>query len=266
VVTLDDLPGWREDHLAEAVQAPSEAAARDWLRRRFVPVALPHLLYTGYFEITVAGARAPGGGFLTPVLRRPRDAGAYDRAAILGGALDGRGLELAWLRSPAELFFLQLQGSGRVALAEGGMLRLASAGSNGRPAVPTEVLFGSAADDLSIPGLRGWAARHPAQAAARIARDPSYVFFRPSNAGPVGSNGERLTPLRSLAVDPAVIALGSPVWIDGGGLRRLMFAQDTGAGIRGLHADIFFGAGPSAEDVGGHLHEVGRAWRLDSYE
>jgi len=274
----EDLPGWQEERVATALPAllsaclgrlppyvcTDEAAARAFLRTAFTPAAPQRVDFTGYFSISLPGARSPGPRFQTPVLRPSAESGRYDRAAILGGALAGRGLELAWLRNPADLFFLQLQGSGRITLEEGGVLDVTSAGSNGRAPIDTARLFATADvpnNDLSITALRAWVASHPGQGLRRLAIDPSYVFFREGRAR--GASGALLTPMRSLAVDPASFPLGRPVWIAAGRLQRLMVAQDTGAPIRGARrADIFFGAGPAAEVEGGQLDTTGYAWQL----
>jgi membrane-bound lytic murein transglycosylase A len=192
----------------------------------------------------------PSPAFPLPVLRRPANAQLYNRAEIFAGALAGRGLEMVWLRNAADLFFLQLQGSGRILLAEGGVLNVVSAGSNGRAPIATERLFGNAGlDNNDLSGMR------------RLMIDPSYVFF---SKGPArGALGAPLAPLRSVAVDPRYIPLGRLLWVKAGALRRIMVASDTGAPIHGAHrADIFFGAGAEAEDQGGRLYESGMAWQL----
>jgi membrane-bound lytic murein transglycosylase A len=262
MAAIDPTFGLRR--VAQGVPMNDEGAARLFLRRAFAPAPPQDMLYTGYFTITLPGALAPSPAFPVPVLRPPSDAQRFDRAAIMEGALAGRGLELAWLRSVADLFFLQLQGSGHIILAEGGRLDLISAGSNGRAPVATERLFGNAGlddNDLSIPAMRAWIAANPHAGLRRLMIDPSYVFFRKGPAR--GSLGAPLAPLRSVAVDPRYIPLGRLLWVKAGALRRIMVASDTGAPIRGAHrADIFFGAGAEAEAQGGRLYESGMAWQL----
>ncbi len=245
-------------------QALDEATARTWLCRAFRPAPGQKMLFTGYFTITLSGARVGSAEFPVPILRRPPDAAQFDRAAILAGALAGRGLEIAWLRHPADLYFLQLQGSGQITFETGEVLTVVSAGDNGRAPISLERLFrgaGIADGDLSIPNLQAWAAANPAATRARFAIDPSFVFFRTGTA--TGACGAPLIPMRSLAVDPGFVPLGRPVWVRAGGLRRMMIAGDTGAPIRGAHrADVYFGTGPAAEAEGGRLYESGIAWQL----
>lgn len=299
VLPVTALPGWSRERVADAippllnacprlssewraactearyVSAGDEVAARGFVQRNFRAVPLGQGLFTGYFELEVAGSRHQGGPYQVPVLRPPEDPRRYDRGRILGGALAGRGLEVVWLTSAADLYFLQLQGSGRVRLAEGGSLRLGYAVSNGHAPVATEALFrdaGIPGNDLSIPGLRAWIAARPGRE-ARLNADPSYVYMRetgsPPGQGHTGALGTPLVPLRSVAVDPSYVPLGSPVWLDtvdsysGRALQRLMLASDTGDQIRGqARTDIYYGWDHQAEAQGGHMYATGRAWVL----
>ena len=293
------LPGWQSDRVAAGMAAflrgcpkldqrfaqacadasrvrpGDDAAARDWLTRRFRPTRLGSDMATGYFELTVEGARERSAAFPIPVLAPPPHPDRYGAQDVANGALDGRGLELAWLRNRADLFFLMLQGSGRVHLDDGHTIRLGTAASNNRHQIPTERLFGDAGipgRDLSIAGIRAWVAAHPAEGEARLARDPSYVFFRetpgiPPALGPYGALGVPLTPLRSVAASPGV-PLGTPLWIsttlqDRRPFQALVVAQDTGDQIRGLaRLDLFFGAGPAAEAWGGRQYARSDVWLL----
>lgn len=281
-----------------ATLPPGDAAARAFLERRFRPVALGEGTLTGYFEPELRGSRTRSARFATPLHARPpelveadlgthipdlrgrRIAGVvregrlhpfHDRAAIAGGALAGRNLELVWVDDPADAFFLQVQGSGRVRLAEGGVLRLGYAGWNGFPYVAIGrflVENGTLPrEQVSMQSIRAWMERAgPADAAALMARNPSYIFFRaldiPPETGPVGTLGAPLTPMRSIAVDRTQLPLGLPVWLagrdplTGAPLRRLAFAQDTGGAIRGLaRADLFTGWGEEAADRAGRLRD-----------
>lgn len=295
-----ELPGWSTDRVADVIplfaascprlgaafrpacdeirRVPrgDEAAARAFLQWAFRPAYIGQAQYTGYFELDVAGALAPGGPYQWPLLRAPANPTLYDRAQILGGALAGRGLELVWFASAADLYFVQLQGSARVHLPDGTVMRVGGAAQNGRRSIPTAQLFGDAGianHDLSIPGIRAWSAAHPADTQARLARETSYFFFaeRPLRAeqGPVGALGVPLAPLRSVAVDAAHIPLGTPVWISTSvsatrqPLQRLMLSEDTGEPINGpAHVDLFFGGGPDAEAVGGRQNSTGGLWAL----
>jgi membrane-bound lytic murein transglycosylase A len=241
----------------------------------FRPTLLGRAMTTGYFEIDIVASRTRGGPYQWPLLRPPRDPQRYSRGEILGGALAGQGLEILWFASAADLYFVQLQGSARVRLTDGSLIRVGGAAQNGRPSVPVAQLFRNAisGSDLSIPGLRAWSAAHPAQAQAVVSRDAAYFFMQerhvPPDQGPPGALGVPLTPLRSVAVDRRYIPLGAPVWLDtrisatGERLRRLMLAQDSGEPISGpAHIDVFFGPGAPAEAVGGRQHADADVWVL----
>jgi membrane-bound lytic murein transglycosylase A len=285
---------------------PGDPAARAFLERHFRPVALGSGTLTGYFEPELRGAPTPSSIFATPLHARPpelveADLGAFvpelrgrrvagqvregrlvpyhDRAAIAAGALDGRGLELAWVDDPADAFFLQVQGSGRVRMIDGSVLRLGYAGTNGYPyfaigrtLVERGVLT---REQVSLQAIRAWMAGAGPEAAAELmARNPSYVFFAPRpelppDVGPVGTLGVPLTPGRSIAVDRQATPLGLPVWIagrdpiTGGPLRRLTVAQDTGGAIRGpARADLFTGWGPDAAERAGRMREEAQLFLL----
>ncbi len=278
-------------------------------------------LFTGYYEPELHGSRRRHGRFQTPLYREPRDlirvdlgefredlagrriAGRivgdrlepyHDRQAIAAGALHGRGLELVWVDDPVDAFFLQIQGSGRVVLDDGTVLRVGYAGQNGQPytAIGRELVERGEMEleDVSLRTIRLWLETHPQEAAEVMAKNASYVFFRrldvAGDRGPLGSLGVPLTAGRSLAVDPRFLPLGAPVWLDGsmpsippeeiaetppGGarpsgaapLRRLLVAQDTGGAIRGpVRGDVFWGSGARAEAVAGHMRNSGRLWLL----
>jgi len=279
-------------------------------------------LFTGYYEPELHGSRRRHGSYQTPLYRQPRDLiqvdlGAFrddlagrriagrivgdrlepyhDRQAISRGALAGRGLELVWVDDPVDAFFLQIQGSGRVVLEDGTVLRVGYAGQNGQPytAIGRELVDRGELEleDVSLRTIRLWLETHPQEAAEVMAKNASYVFFRrldglAANRGPLGSLGVPLTAGRSLAVDPRFLPLGAPVWLAGsmpsiprseiedkppGGarasgalpLQRLLVAQDTGGAIRGpIRGDVFWGSGPRAEAVAGHMRHPGRLWLL----
>ncbi|HZF76865.1 MAG TPA: MltA domain-containing protein [Acetobacteraceae bacterium] len=293
-------PAALSEACAEAAALPpgDDGAARLFLERRFRPHAMGEGLMTGYFEPELAGSPVPTPALRTPLLARPPelvevDLGLFDstltgrrvagqvrdgrlrpfadRAAIMGGALAGRGLELVWV-DPVDAFFLQIQGSGRIALPGQAPLRLGYAGQNGRPYVPVgRVLVERGIlprEAVSMQSIRGWMdAAGPDAAAELMARNPSYVFFAPREGlrpdqGPPGTLGAPLTPGRSLAVDRAHVPLGIPVWVttrdpvDGTPIRRLLMAQDTGGAIRGeARGDLFFGWGAEAAERAGRMRE-----------
>lgn len=250
--------------------------------------------FTGYFEPEYPGALGEDATHRVPVYRRPPDlltvhvpaggtvtgrasggvvAPYWTRAQIDGGALAGRGLEIVWLADPVDLFFLQLQGAGRVRLPSGQIVRLGYAGRNGATYVPLGRLLVAQGelppDGVSMQSIRAWLATHPAQARTMMEQNPNYVFFRSlddlrPDQGPPGALGMDLQPMRSVAIDRAFLPLAAPVWIDtvqpdGRALRRLTLAQDLGTDINGpARADIFFGWGPEAAREAGEMHAGGR--------
>ena len=230
-------------------------------------------LLTGYYEPELRGALAPGGAFRTPLRATPPPGTPLpDRAAIEAGALDGLALPLVWVDDPVDAFFLQIQGSGRVVLPDGRVLRLGYAGQNGHPyrAIGRSLIARGAIarEAMSMQAIRAWlAAAPPEEASALLRENPSYVFFRMLDGlapeeGPLGAQGVPLVPGRSLAVDPAHVAYGQPILLrsrdpeDGAPILRLVVAQDTGGAIRGAgRGDLFWGWGPVAAAKAGRMRE-----------
>jgi membrane-bound lytic murein transglycosylase A len=262
-------------------------------------------LLTGYFEPIVAGSRFPSPEFPVPFYRRPRDLVAvgykpgtrtfpnkgvqigrrdknntlvpyHDRGAIEAGALDGQKLEICWLRDSLDLLAIQLQGSGRVILEDGTPLRVNFDSHNGyrfgsieRVLIERNLM---SREEISAQRIRGWMSAHPEEATKVRAANRSYVFFRitglSNDEEPVGAQGVRLTPGRSIAVDP-VHVYGTPFFIEANlpiesGKRvssfgRLMIAQDTGSAIVGpARADLYWGAGDEAGRIAGRIRHPGR--------
>ena len=299
---------WRAVCRAAAALPPGkEAAARRFFENHFRAYAVfgpdgPDGLFTGYYEPEVDGARQPGRGYGVPLYRKPDDlisaslgrfrgqwqgdhiAGRlqgnalvpyHDRQAINAGALAGRGLELLWLKDPVEAFFLQVQGSGRVRLEDGTVVRVGYAGRNGHPykSIGRELISQGeiTKQAMSMAAIRAWIAANPGPGARLMEANPSYVFFRElTGDGPIGAEGVALTAGRSLAVDGKLIPYGVPVWVDttdplngGAPLRRLMVAQDTGGAITGaVRGDLFWGAGEQAAARAGAMSEGGRYFIL----
>ncbi len=262
---------------ARAAKPGSDSAAGYVLESYFRAEYLGATHVTGYFELTLAGSRTPDARFRFPVLRPPADPRLYSRNEIMSGILSTQGLELVWLQSEADLYFLQLQGSGRVILPDNTMIRVGTAANNGHPRTPPSSLFGGApipGHDLSIPGIRAWAAAHPDDAHTRMERDQAYVFFRttpdiPPQYGPYGSFGLPLLPLRSVAISPSTAPLGTFLWLqatntsDNTRLPHLVLAHDTGELISGqAQLDMFYGWGAQAEQDGGHENSQGALWAL----
>jgi membrane-bound lytic murein transglycosylase A len=264
-VTAGDVPGWERI----AAMAAGATDARAYFEALFRPVLIEDgaaPVFTGYYEPELAGSRVRTGAFVHPVHALPDDPHAHDRAAIVAGALEGRGLEIAWLEDAAEAFFLQVQGSGRIVCPDA-VIRVNWAGGNGRSyrSIGKELIARGVFDAGSVTaeGIKDWIRAHPAEGAALMDLNPSWVFFRVIDLdpalGPIGCMGRPVSAMRSVAVDPSVVTLGAPVWIEAGGLRRLMVAQDKGGAIKGAQrADVFFGTGAEAGRRAGEFHHPGR--------
>jgi len=307
VVTAGTVADWREPCAALAGLSDRSADLRTLLEARFQPYRLADAtddtsLFTGYYEAELRGSPRREGPYQTPIYTRPADLITVDlgqfrpelkgqriagkvrdgrlepfasRAEIDAGALAGRNLEILWVDDPVDSFFLHIQGSGRVRMADGGTVRLGYDSQNGHPyvAIGRELVRRGemTLEQVSMPSLRAWLAVHPDQAAAVMAANPSYVFFRRiEGEGPIGAQNVPLTAGRSLAVDRRYVPLGVPVWLDtldpldaGRPLRRLFIAQDTGGAIKGIvRGDIFFGFGAAAAEQAGYMRRQGRYYLL----
>lgn len=307
------LPAWRASCGAFGVKAPSggpagpedwaEACAampaggdsadtfRSYVESHFAPFLLSDRaggagLFTGYYEPELVGSLRPSAEFPIPLYGRPEDIKVVDgraqpyftRAEIDGGALAKRGLELLWLADPVDAFFLQVQGSGRIRLTDGRIVRVGYAGDNGHPYTAIGRILVERGemtkDTASLQTIRDWLRNHPADAGPLMHRNARFIFFREvAGDGPIGSQNVVLTPGRSLAVDPAHIPLGALLWLDtsypagtpeaGQPLRRLMVAQDTGSAIKGVvRGDLFWGSGEAAARYAGPMKQPGRLFLL----
>jgi membrane-bound lytic murein transglycosylase A len=296
---------WRAPCAEAGHVAPSDdTAARRFFTRWFRPWLATDNgaadgLFTGYYEPLLEGARRKGGAYETPLLRRPADlvmvqlglfrpewrgeriAGRVvggsllpypTRAEIERGALDTDRLVLFWVADPIDAFFLEIQGSGKVRLRDGGMVSLGYDGQNGRPYVSIGKLLIERGqltkDQVSLGTIKQWIRDHPEEGKALLDDNPSYVFFREMKGDtPIGAEGAVLTAGRSLAVDRAYLPLGVPVWLDARNgdelLRRLVVAQDTGGAIRGpVRGDVYWGFGAAAEREAGGMKARGRYFVL----
>ncbi|MCB6177914.1 murein transglycosylase A [Rhodobacter sp. Har01] len=301
IVDFESLAGWQQDGQAQALAAfldtcdgldapdwrPLCALARDvpadddsaraFFELFFKPVILgdPPALFTGYYEPELTGSPVRTSRYAWPIYRRPpelKDGTVYlTRQQIESGALRGRRLEIAWLDDPVEVFFLHIQGSGRIRMPDGAVIRVGYAGRNGHAyrSVGQELVRRGlmSAHEVSAQVIAAWVRRNPGLGDDLLNHNPSYIFFRklknlPADKGPIGAMGRSITPLRSLAVDPAFTPLGAPVWIEKAGrlpLNRLMVAQDTGGAIKGAQrADIFYGFGAAAGEAAGEVKDGGR--------
>lgn len=255
--------------------------ARAFFETWFVPHAVTvgdaaDGLFTGYFEPELRGSRSRGGPYQSPLYAPPPEMGHpyLTRAEIDAGALAGRGLELVWVDDPVDAFFMHIQGSGRVRLDNGAVIRLGFADHNGHTyvAIGRELVRRGEMplDAVSMQSIRAWLTDHPDRAAELMQTNPRYIFFQEiADAGPVGAQGIVLTPGRSIAVDRDVVPLGVPIWVETADAlnrarawRRLMVAQDTGSAIKGaVRGDIFFGSGAAAGERAGRMNAPGR-WFL----
>ncbi len=305
-------PGWQEAcNGVQEIDATDAKAVRSYFESRFVPHQVRNLdgsvggMITGYYEPLLRGSRQRGAQFLTPLHAAPSDLLTVDLAALypelknlrLRGRVVGNkvvpyytraemeqqglldGSELMWVDNPIEAFFLQVQGSGRVALEDGSeIVRVAYADQNGHPyrsigrwlVDKGELTL----DQASMQGIKAWAQANPGRVQELLNVNPSYVFFREEKVvdpskGPKGALGVPLTPRRSIAVDPQYIPLGAPVFLATTQpnsallLRRLVLAQDTGGAIRNpVRADFFWGFGPEAGEQAGKMKQSGQLWVL----
>lgn len=301
MLSFSQLDGWEEDNHAAALkvfletcpdlkdqdwqslcavaQSQDPAGARHFFELFFRPVLIEdgaNALFTGYFEPELDGSRYRSSRYRYPVYKMPPEAKRSNpwlprRDILNSGVMNGRGLEIAWVDDPVELFFLQIQGSGRIKMSDGTSVRVGYGGANGHPyrSIGTEMVRRGIykAHQVSAQVIKAWVRRNPVDGRELLLHNPSYVFFReirkirPSK-GPLGAMNRSVTAMRSLAVDPKYTPLGAPVWLEKDGetkLRRLMIAQDTGSAIKGAQrADVFFGTGDSAGQAAGRLRDPGR--------
>lgn len=272
-----DAPDWQPICRLAADVGASDASAKAFFELMFKPVLIgdPPALFTGYYEPELDGSPIRTPRFAYPIYARPPELQDgqvyYDRAAIESGALRGRGLEIAWLDDPVEAFFLQIQGSGRIRMTDGRVIRVGYAGRNGHAyrSVGKEMIARGmrTPDQVSAQDIRQYVRGNPTVGNALLNTNPSYVFFRkigdlPADKGPIGAMGRSITAMRSVAIDPSFTPLGVPVWIEKTGdtpIRSLMVAQDTGGAIKGAQrADIFYGTGAAAGDAAGTIKDGGR--------
>jgi membrane-bound lytic murein transglycosylase A len=262
------------------VKVGDNRAARLFFEENFRPLVVKDPgKFTGYFEPDMRGSKAPSRLFTVPVYRRPpdlTDKPYYTRAEIEQGVLKGKGLEIAYVQDPVSLFEVQVQGSGKIQLAEGGTMTLGFDGSNNRPytAIGNVLLEMGVLkkDDVTWPAIRDWLKRNPQQARDVMRKNERYIFFKDTRSQTAaGAEGVPLTAQRSLAVDTSLTPFGTPVWIDTvrpvarkpgatEPYRRLMIAQDAGAAIKGpARGDVFYGSGTQAADWAGRMNSPGRA-------
>jgi membrane-bound lytic murein transglycosylase A len=297
--------GAKKDWLSTCEQALVATDARKFFETSFVALRVeddgrPEGLFTGYYEPEAEGSRVRTERFTVPIYKRPADLVAltpeqeaetngfkygrvvdgkampyFTRPEIEQGALAGKGLEIAWIESWQDAFFIHIQGSGRVRLPDGSALRLAYALKTGHPytgiggvLVERGVMTPQTS---SMQTIRAWMDANPGEARQLMWHNKSFVFFREiavedKDLGAVGAQQVNLTPLRSLAVDRALWMFGMPIWLEttqppeagGATFRNLMVAQDTGSAIKGAaRGDVYWGWGEKAAFIAGHMKSPG---------
>jgi membrane-bound lytic murein transglycosylase A len=278
---------------AVATATPPE----DFFQRHFEPIQVGDgkAFVTGYFEPEIKGCRVRQPGCEVPIYRKPPDlvevdaktaeaAGTlrrgrlengvivpyFERAEIEDGALAGKGLELAWAVDPIEIFFLQIQGSGRLRLPDGSVMRIGYASQNGRDYVGIGKLMKDRGllgpGQTTMQGIVAWLRAHPEEGRAIMRENKSFVFFQElTGRGPLGALGVPVTPRGSVATDPKFVPLGAPVilTLDRTEANGLWVAQDTGGAIRGTNRfDTFWGAGEEAAIIAGGMQGRGTSYIL----
>jgi membrane-bound lytic murein transglycosylase A len=247
--------------LAGAARAAPDG--RSFFEARFRPGPEGPAHVTGYFEPELDAASFRNDAFPVPLHVLPDGGCDLSRAEIDRIA---PGHEIAWVRDEVDRFFAQVQGSARLRLTDGRRLRIGYAGTNGHPyrSIGRHLLSqGVFGPDITADALKSWLRADPDRGRVVMALNPRYVFFRALDVdpadGPIGTLGCPVTPRRSVAVDPAHVPLGTPVWVEIGGRARLCIAQDTGSAIRGAgRIDLFCGTGVEAGSEAGRLNRIGR--------
>jgi membrane-bound lytic murein transglycosylase A len=253
---------------------------------RVMPSGQTEGFFTGYYEPEFDGSRFPSDEYTIPIYAAPIETvkkrqskvfGDLDRKKIEDGALAGRDLEICYVKSPIDAFFAQIQGSTRVRLDSGKLLRLNYVASNGMPYTPVGKFLIDrgivSKEEMSMDRIREFMEANPEEGKELRRKNRSFVFFQETPLGAkdecIGAQGVPLTPGRSLAVDKKIHVYGTPIWVDADlplesekpetKFRRLLFAQDTGSAIVGpARADIYFGHGEEASHVAGRIKQYGQ--------
>ena len=307
---LKNQPLWQKTCTqADSIRGQDNATLRQFFESRFVPHQVLNSdgsgdgLITGYYEPLLKGSRKQSKRYRFPLYTTPDELLVVDLGEVypelknmrLRGRLQGRkvvpyysraeiernpaplqGKELLWVDDAIDLFFLQIQGSGRVALENGEIVRIGYSDQNGHPYKSVGRLLVERGElpleKASMQGIKAWGQKNPARLNELLYQNSSFVFFRELPAGvpgPLGSLGVPLTAGRSLAIDPRAVPQGAPVFLattwpnTDKRLHRLMVAQDTGGAIKGnVRADFFWGFGPEAGDQAGKMKQSGKMWVL----
>jgi membrane-bound lytic murein transglycosylase A len=253
---------------------------------RVTPAGQTAGFFTGYYETEVDGSRFPSDEYTIPVYAAPAETvrrhqskvfANLDRTRIEDGALAGKELEICYIKNPVDAFFAQIQGSTRVKLDNGKLLRLNYVASNGMPYTPVGKFLIDrgivSKEEMSMDKIREFMEANPDEGKELRRKNRSFVFFQETPLGThdecIGAQGVPLTPGRSLAVDKRIHIYGTPVWIDAElpiesekpetKFRHLLFAQDTGSAIVGpARADIYFGHGEEISHIAGRIKQNGQ--------
>lgn len=253
---------------------------------RVMPAGQAEGFFTGYYETEVDGSRFPSDEYKIPIYAAPAETvrkhqskvfSDLDRTSIEDGALAGKDLEICYVKNPIDAFFAQIQGSTRVKLDTGKLLRLNYVASNGQPYTPVGKFLIDrgivSKEDMTMDKIREFMESNPDEGKELRRKNRSFVFFQETSLSAhdecIGAQGVPLTPGRSLAVDKKVHVFGTPIWIEAEfpidsekpetKFRRLLFAQDTGSAIVGpARADIYFGHGEDVSHIAGRIKQHGQ--------
>lgn len=288
-----------------ALNQNDQQAVTEFFESNFTPVLATaegreEGLFTGYYEASLKGSRTKSPQYRYPLYARPDDlvmvqlgefrddlkgrriAGRVidgklkpyeSREQIVNGTWPHNDKVLVWVDDPVDAFFVQIQGSGVVELASGGVMRIGYAGQNGHPyyAIGRELIARGhlEKENVSMQSIREWLSNNPSEADEIMNTNKSYVFFSENKDGATGGSGAVLTAGRSLAIDRSIVPYNIPVWLDAElpnsdqRLQRLMITQDTGGAIRGpVRGDVYWGYGDKAEEIAGPMKSKGRYWFL----
>ena len=236
-------------------------------------------LFTGYFIPQLNGSYTKTERYNIPVYRKPKNARLrrLTRSQIYNKGLANKGLELLWVDNLMDVFFMEVQGSGRVKMQDGSLQGLSYGGSNGRSyyAIGKTLVDNEeiSREDISMQTIRTWIDKHPKKGLALMKKNRSYVYFRLTKVKPsegaVGAMGQPLTAKHSLAIDRKHLPLGIPIWLnaehplDKKQLEHLVMAQDTGGAIKGaIRGDLYWGEGSTAGNFAGAMKSSGRYYLL----
>jgi membrane-bound lytic murein transglycosylase A len=272
--------------IADLVKSMSNSQTKNFFENWFRPFAVETRmgrssgLFTGYYEASLNGSRVKTEKYKYPLYGKPQDLTSepyLSRAEIEAGALNGKGLEILYVDNKTDLFFMHIQGSGRVKLSDGAEVRVAFAARNNQPfsgisnyLVDQGYLNRS---QLNSESIRNWLKNNPDKADEAMNINAAYIFFKITEGEyVVGGQGVPLTAERSLAVDSDIIPYGMPLWLETNLKKKdgskeeynhLLISQDTGSAIKGtIRGDIFFGYGPRAEELASYTSVQGRYFIL----